>query len=48
MNISSFFKTLNYKIEQYNKVAQNPFINRQNTIYIWVEEICETKNEENE
>lgn len=40
MNIPIFFKFLNKKIEQYDKIASNPFtIPRQITL-IWIED-CE-------
>lgn len=38
MNIPIFFKNLNKKIEQYDKVAVNPFLQSQPVVLIWVEE----------
>ena len=38
MNISNFFKILNYKIEKYNQMAQNPFTSNHPIILIWVED----------
>ena len=38
MNIPTFFKILNKKIEQYDKVAVNPFVQPQPIVLIWVEE----------
>ena len=45
MNISNFFKILNYKIEKYNQMAQNPFTSNHPIILIWVED--ESKKFEN-
>ena len=38
MKVTTFFKILNKKIEQYNKMASNPFIEPQKIILIWVED----------
>ena len=38
MKISSFFKILNKKIEQYDKIASNPFTKPQPIVLVWVEE----------
>ena len=38
MNISSFFKILNRKIEKYDKLASNPFETPHPMIIIWIEE----------
>lgn len=38
MNIPTFFNILNKKIEEYNKVAVNPFVQPQPIVLIWVEE----------
>lgn len=45
MNISTFFKILNRKIERYDKIATNPFTDPQPIILVWVEE---TESEEKE
>ena len=45
MNISSFFKILNHKIEQYDKMATNPFINEKSVIFVWVEDVEDTEDE---
>ena len=42
MKMSSFFKILNRKIEMYNKMASNPFMESQPIIVIWIEK---AKNE---
>lgn len=47
MNIPTFFRFLNKKIEQYDKMATNPFIEPCPFIIIWVEE-KEEFNEEND
>lgn len=38
MNIPTFFRFLNKKIEQYDRLALNPFIQSQPIVLIWVEE----------
>ena len=38
MKVATFFKTLNKKIEKYDKLATNPFIIPQEITLIWVEE----------
>ena len=38
MKVSTFFKILNKKIEQYNRLATNPFTQPQPIILIWVDE----------
>ena len=38
MQITNFFKTLNKKIKDYDKVAQNPFLNNRQLILIWIED----------
>lgn len=38
MKISSFFKILKRKINKYDKIASNPFLNNKHVIIIWVEE----------
>lgn len=38
MKISSFFKILNRKINKYDKMAQNPFMQPQSIVVVWVEE----------
>ena len=38
MNIPAFFKFLNRKIEKYNKMATNPFLEPQPFVIIWVDE----------
>ena len=44
MNISTFFKILNRKIEKYDKMAVNPFTEAQPIILIWIEDV-NTNNE---
>ena len=44
MKISTFFKILNKKIEQYDKVTSNPFEMPQPIILIWVEDFVEKQN----
>lgn len=43
MKAINFFKILNKKIEKYDKLASNPFIEKRPFIIIWVEE-AELKN----
>ena len=38
MKVTTFFKILNKKIEQYNNIASNPFSKPQKIILIWVED----------
>ena len=38
MNIPTFFRYLNIKIEKYHKMATNPFLENHPLIIIWVEE----------
>jgi len=38
MKLASFFKILNRKINQYDKIATNPFTNPQKVIVIWIED----------
>ena len=38
MKINSFFKTLNRKINMYDKMSTNPFIDSNRFIIVWVEE----------
>ena len=45
MKAYTFFKTLNKKIEQYNKIAQNPFTEPRPIILIWIEESCDLKKD---
>ena len=44
MNIPTFFRFLNKKIEKYNKMATNPFTMPQPIVLIWVEETNITEN----
>lgn len=44
MKVSTFFKILNKKIEQYDKMATNPFTNPCPIILIWVEDIKTNNN----
>ena len=37
MNIPNFFKFLNKKIEKYDKMATNPFLEPQPIVIIWIE-----------
>ncbi len=39
MKASTFFKILNRKIEKYDKMASNPFMEPHPIILIWVEDI---------
>ena len=41
MKVSSFFKILNRKINKYDKLASNPFLNPRNVIIVWVEDADE-------
>ena len=41
MNVNSFFKILNKKIDMYDKAATNPFVDKKRIIVIWVEEYDE-------
>lgn len=41
MKVASFFKILNKKIEQYDKIVSNPFLKPQPIILIWVEDYAE-------
>lgn len=43
MKVSTFFKILNRKIEQYEKKVSNPFMKPQHVIIVWVED-CENNN----
>jgi len=36
MKIHSFFKILKNKIEKYDKVARNPFTEKQPVVLIWI------------
>lgn len=38
MNVNSFFKILNRKINNYDKLAVNPFIDKHKMVIVWVEE----------
>ena len=38
MRLSTFFKILNRKIEKYDKMTSNPFLEPHPIILIWVEE----------
>ena len=38
MKISAFFKILNKKIEKYDKMATNPFLEPQPIVLVWIEE----------
>ena len=38
MKVATFFKTLNKKIEMYDKLASNPFTKPQPIVIIWVEQ----------
>ena len=46
MKVSTFFKILNRKIEQYEKITTNPFTKPQPIILIWVEDVDENKTTE--
>lgn len=41
MKFAKFFKILNKKIEQYDKIASNPFLKPQPIVLIWVENFVE-------
>lgn len=49
MQVSSFFKILNRKIEKYDRLTQNPFTIPQSITIVWVEDVednsSETKDE---
>lgn len=38
MKLNSFFKTLNRKINMYDRIATNPFTDSKRMIIVWVEE----------
>ena len=38
MKISSFFKILNEKINKYDKIATNPFTQKERIIVVWIED----------
>ncbi|MBQ7125577.1 hypothetical protein IJO12_00660 [bacterium] len=38
MKISSFFKILKRKIDKYDRITSNPFLENRHVIIIWVEE----------
>ena len=42
MNIPTFFRFLNMKIEKYHKMATNPFLEPQPIVLIWVEDSSTT------
>ena len=44
--VTTFFKILNKKIEQYNKTVANPFEMPQPIILIWIEDSKSEKNQE--
>lgn len=44
MKVTTFFKILNRKIEKYDKIASNPFLNPQPIILIWVEDVEEKQD----
>ena len=48
MRVNTFFKILNRKIEQYEKIVSNPFEKPQPIILIWVEDYIEPKDETHE
>ena len=39
MKVATFFKILNKKIEKYDKIASNPFLNPQPIVLVWVESV---------
>ena len=43
MKVSTFFKTLNKKIEKYNKLTSNPFEKPLPIILVWVEDCSSNK-----
>ncbi len=47
MNINSFFKVLNKKINNYDKIAINPFIDKNKMVIVWIEE-CNYDNLSND
>lgn len=47
MKINSFFKILNRKINMYDKMATNPFTERERMIIVWVEEEKKREPENN-
>ena len=38
MNISNFFKILNYKIKKYEEMTINPFAIPKSYVFIWIED----------
>ena len=46
MNIPTFFRFLNRKIEKYDKLASNPFLSPKPVIIIWIEEVESTNKKE--
>lgn len=44
MNIPSFFRFLNRKIEKYDKMASNPFEIPQKIVLIWIEDCIDEQN----
>ena len=46
MQVTTFFKLLNRKIEQYNKIAKNPFMQPQSIVIVWVEEPTKEEKED--
>ena len=47
MKVSTFFKILNEKIEKYDKLVSNPFMQPQSVILLWVEEQEEDNDYDN-
>ena len=47
MKVSSFFKILNKKIEQYDKMTTNPFSMPQPIVLIWIEDVENSEEEVN-
>lgn len=48
MQIKSFFKILNKKINAYDKMASNPFDAEKRLVIVWVEESKNNRNAESE
>ena len=44
MKINNFFKTLNKKINEYDKMAHNPFAENGRLVVVWIEEYKKTDN----
>ena len=43
MKVNSFFKILNRKINMYDKLASNPFMENTRFVIVWIEDDTESK-----